>query len=149
MLYSVNLAQKETFFSQYAQEEMVDLLGGTFGVPVSYRCSIVPVDPGYEARTDLISKDVYGDDISADLIVKINGPSDPFEVNEGQYIALPSPGDTDRFIGTPEKAFSEAAITAASSRPKAKAKRDKRKPNEAVLGDSRFNIDIQSSVVVY
>jgi len=49
----------------------------------------VRVENYYIARPDLISLAVYGDDKYADVICKINGLSNPFELNEGMYLYTP------------------------------------------------------------
>lgn len=149
MLYSMNLAKKETFHSDYLDEDLVDLLGGTFVIPESYQGDVVPVEPGYEGRMDLISLEVYGDDMYADILGRLNGPSNPLEVNEGLYMVLPGMAELDKFIQKPAEAWSEARQSANSKRPKAKTRNAKRKPNEAVVGDKRFNIDAQSKIVIY
>lgn len=149
MLYSRNLAQKETFHSEYLDEDIVDLLGGTFEIPESYACNVVPCDPGYEARMDLIADTIYGDDIYMDLLTKLNGPSNPFEVNDDIYLIFPGLGELDKFNRKPAEAWSEEKLSRVAARPKAKTKNEKRKPNEAVIGDKRFNIDPVSKIIVY
>lgn len=57
---------------------------------------IVKVEEYYVARPDLISLAVYGDDKYADVICKINGISNPFELNEGMYLYTPDIGIIDK-----------------------------------------------------
>ena len=43
------------------------------------------------ARPDLVSLMMYGTDKYADIICKVNGISNPFEINEGMVIVCPPP----------------------------------------------------------
>lgn len=149
MLFSPSLARKETFHSDYLDEEIVDLLGGTFEIPASYACSITPIDAGYEGRVDLIADVLYGDDMYADVVLHLNGPGNPFEFNKDQNIIVPNQDEVGEFFQAPSKAWSEKYLAAKESRPKPKARSEKRKPNEAVIGDKRFNIDPQSKIIIY
>lgn len=149
MLFSPSLARKETFHSDYLNEEIVDLLGGTFEIPTSYACSVTPIDAGYEGRVDLIADVLYGDDMYADVVLRLNGPGNPFEFNKDQNIIVPNQDEVGEFFQTPAKAWSEKHLAAKESRPKPKARSEKRKPNEAVIGDKRFNIDPQSKIIIY
>jgi hypothetical protein len=149
MLFSPTLARKETYRSEYLDEEIVDLLGCTFSIPESYQCQVAPIDSDYMARPDLVADEVYADDMYADLIVKLNGSGNPFELYDGQNIILPSLDNLQNFNQTPAKEWSEAYLASQSTQPKAKARNEKRKPNEAVIGDKRFNIDAQSKIIVY
>lgn len=149
MLFSPSLARKETFHSDYLDEDIVDLLGGTFNVPKSYPCSIMTVDAGYECRSDLISDAVYGDDMYSDIIVKLNGSGDPFGFNVDQSILVPGMDEVNEFFQQPAKAWSEQYLAAKESRPKPKNRSEKRKPNQSVVGDKRFNIDTQSNIIIY
>lgn len=149
MLYSITLAQKEPFISKHAGEEMIDLLGGSFEIPPEYRGDIVPVDPDYECRLDLIANVVYGDDLHADLLFHLNGPSDIFSINNDDYLIFPDLGSLDEFNREPQAIWSERERELKRQRPKVKTKLDKRKPNEAILGDKRFNIDPQAGIITY
>lgn len=149
MLNSLVQSRKETFFSKYLEEEIVDLLGKTFQVPQEYSYEVINVDPGYECRYDLISKDIYQDDMYADIIMKLNGPSNPFEINEDMYIIVPTFESVNDFTVKPNKSWNLDEDSLSKYKPKAKSKTEKRKPNEAVLGDKRFNIDVNSKIVVY
>ena len=51
--------------------------------------SFVVVEQEYIARPDLISLAIYGDDKYADLLCKINGISNPFELNKNMIIYAP------------------------------------------------------------
>lgn len=137
--------------SDYLQEPLYNLLDTTFVIPQSYGYNVVEVDKEYVARPDLISYQAYGDTMYADVICKLNGISNPFELNEGMLLVIPSPEYIDDFVQRPdikEKEYSK--INAGNTiTPTPKRKNEKRKANEAVINDSRFKIDKTSRIVIY
>ena len=66
-----------------------DLAVQTIDPSVGISGSFLVVNKYYVARPDLISLAVYGDDKYADILCKINGISNPFELNENDVIILP------------------------------------------------------------
>lgn len=54
---------------------------------------IVKVNKHYVARPDLVSLALYGTDRYGDIICKMNGLSNPFELNEGMLLVCPSLSD--------------------------------------------------------
>ena len=66
-----------------------DLLAKTFNSSKEYFAQVVIVNEYYVGRPDLISLAMYGDDRYADVICKINGISNPFELNENDILFLP------------------------------------------------------------
>ena len=147
MILNPLIQGKQTIYSEYLNEEIIDLLGKTFQVPKEYTYEVVRVDPGYEARYDLISKEVFNDEINADIIRKLNGPSNPFEINEDMYIMIPTFDYIGNFRTIPSKLWDSDDKN--GTKPKPKSKTSKRRPNDAVIGDKRFNIDSQSKIVIY
>lgn len=78
-----------------------DLLSQTYNGNFIQGGRIVYVEKYYTARPDLISLAVYGDDKYGDIICKINGISNPFELNEGMYLYTPDLGVVSKlFTGT-------------------------------------------------
>lgn len=78
-----------------------DLLSQTYNGNFIQGGRIVYVEKYYTARPDLISLAVYGDDKYGDIICKINGISNPFELNEGMYLYTPDLGIVSKlFTGT-------------------------------------------------
>lgn len=128
-------------------EEIKDLLTLTFVVPETYHYRLFKVTKEYTARMDLISLDQYGSTDYVDVLCKLNGISNPYEVNEGQTIILPSSGDLGFFKYDGDTIENDAI--ASEEAPAAKKRTDKRKANEAVIGDSRFKIDKENRVVIY
>lgn len=150
MIYPV-LIKKNAIHSDYLDQDEIDLLSHTFSFPSSFQFNVFHVTKEYIARPDLISLDAYGDSMFADVLCKINGISNPFELNEGMNLVLPSPDTVLNFSHDPS-AESESedkdASSSAGPTPAQKASR-KRKANEAVIGDSRFRLDPQNGIIIY
>jgi hypothetical protein len=108
---------------------------------------VVEVSERYIARPDLISNDVYGDTIYTDLICKLNGISNPFELNKGMLLIIPSIDNIMDFMKT--VSVEESDVINTTNKPTPKQKKEKRKANEAVIGDSRFKIDKNRGIVIY
>ena len=149
MLFSPLLARKETYHSEYLDEDIVDLLGATFDIPRSYSFAIVPIEDGYDGRADLIADAIYNDEMYQEILTRVNGPGNPFEMISGQIMVVPTTDMLDDFIQEPAKEWSEQYLAKQAAKPKPKARNEKRKPNEAVIGDKRFNIDTQSKIIIY
>lgn len=66
-----------------------DLAVQTIDPNVEISGSFLVVNKYYVARPDLIALAVYGDDRYADILCKVNGISNPFELNENDVIILP------------------------------------------------------------
>lgn len=67
----------------------MDLLSQTIDPTTEITGSFLVINKHYVARPDLISLAVYGDDQYADILCKINGISNPFEMNENDVIIIP------------------------------------------------------------
>jgi hypothetical protein len=139
---------KSVIKSEHLNEEIYNFLDKTFIIPVSFIYDVVKITEKYVARPDLLSLDIYGDDSYVDIICKLNGIGNPFELNEGDTIILPNMGDIDNFIIMPN-AESLEKETLKEISPKSKAKKEKRKPNDAIIGDKRFTIDTKKRVIIY
>ena len=155
MLEYTTLNFKNTIKSDYLQEEIYNLLDLTFLIPSRYNYNIFTVTKDYIARPDLISYDAYGDETFADIICKVNGISNPFELNEGMKLIIPSPENILDFTRRVQKypgedlynSTNDSAVT--SMQNNVKTKRSKRQANEAVVVDKRFNIDSASGIIIY
>jgi hypothetical protein len=146
-LLHTSLMFKNNFSSEYLGEEMINLLDTTFVIPEYYNYNIFEVTEEYVARPDLISYDAYGDEMYTDVICKLNGISNPFELNKGTKLIIPSPEHIMNFITKPSA--NDIESDEKLNRPIAKQKNEKRKPNEAIVGDKRFKIDRTSGVIIY
>ena len=145
------LNNKGVFKSSAIDEEMRNLLDMTFQIPTQgFNYQVFEVSSDYIARPDLISYDAYGNTDYTDIICKLNGISNPFELNEGDIILLPSAEDLNSksFVFKAPRAELENNDFI-NNTPKPKYKNEKRKPNEAIIGDSRFKIDPTSSIIIY
>ena len=72
-------------------EEGLDLLTKSLNfVDGTQQGNFLQVNEYYVARPDLISLAVYGDDRYADIICKLNGISNPFELNEKMVLFIPT-----------------------------------------------------------
>ena len=142
------LSNKTECKSEHLNDRMYNYLDTTFEIPEEFTYSLIQVTADYVARPDLISFKAYNDDSYADVICKLNGISNPFEINEGDVLVLPIFSELKRFLVTPNVAelhLDDGNI----ERPVAKKKTDKRKANEAVIGDKRFSIDKNKRIIIY
>lgn len=145
MLVHNCLSKKSTFKSEYLNEEIYNLLDETFTFPINgFDFNIFDVTEEYIARPDLISLDAYGDSVFSDVICKLNGISNPFELNEGMKLVLPTPDYIDKFTHDP---INESDNNI--SNPEPKLKTETRAVNDAVVGDTRFKIDSTNGVILY
>ena len=128
------------------QSNIKCLSDSTFVIPQEYQYEILEVSDRYISRPDLLAHDVYGDTLYTDLLCKLNGISNPFELNKGMLIIVPSPECIMDFM---KDVTIEELDDYVENKPTPKNKTDKRKPNEAVVGDSRFKIDKNRGVIIY
>lgn len=147
MLFHTVLNNKEIIKSDWLNDNVINLNDSTFHIPKSYQYDVIEVSERYIARPDLISNDVYGDTIYTDLLCKLNGISNPFELNEGMLLIIPSIDSIMDFMKT--VSVSESDINDNIIKPVTKTKSEKRKANEAVVGDTRFKIDKNRGIVIY
>lgn len=68
---------------------MIDLLSDVIRKDVPLRGRTIVVTKDYIARPDLIAFVSYGTDAYGDLVCKLNGISNPFELNEGMILFIP------------------------------------------------------------
>lgn len=151
MIFHTVLNNKKQIYSDWLQETVINLGDSSFQIPDEYQYEILEVTEKYIARPDLLSKDIYGDSIYSDLLCKLNGISNPFELNEGMIMIIPSPDCIINFMKTPTTAECDnnTAASGMATKPVAKAKTEKRKANEAIVGNVRFKIDKDRGIVIY
>jgi hypothetical protein len=148
MIFHTVLNNKKEIFSYWLQDTVINLTDSSFQIPDEYSYEILEVTEKYIARPDLLSHDIYGDTLFSDLICKLNGISNPFELNEGMILVIPSPDNIMGFMKEPSIEESDV-VGDVNDKPIVKQKHEKRKANEAVLGDTRFRIDKTRGVVIY
>lgn len=147
--YSI-LNLKTPIESEYLGEDVLNLLDYTFSIPKQYAYNVFEITKEYIARPDLISLDAYGDTMYTDVICKLNGISNPFELNEGMKLIIPTPSDVYKFITEPSIKDRDANWgPVKGSVNSAKTKNSKRQANEAIMGDTRFKIDKSKGVIIY
>lgn len=146
MLQNPLLINKSEIKSKVLNEKIVNLLDKTFRIPKEFSYNIVEITSDYIARMDLLAKQLYGDIRYQDVLCKLNGISNPFELNEGMVLVIPSPDNIMSFMKTPTIAECDETNNV---KPVAKNKNEKRKPNEAIIGDSRFKIDRERGIIIY
>lgn len=115
---------------------------------------ILVVNKYYVARPDLISLAIYGSDQYADIICKLNGISNPFELNENDIIYYPNveylsecckyqPNSSD-FIKSEEDEIKSTKKILYQ-----KKKTEPRSPNEQIEGQKNYIIDKSLGLVFY
>lgn len=148
MLLNSLLELKRTKKYSKTQEEMIDLLSKTFVFSTNFEFRIVEVTDLSIARPDILSNIIYGSDKYGDLICKLNGISNPLELNKGQLLIVPEPQDIQKFL-MKETTDIDDLTNDSALRPQPKKKKEKRKTNEAVDGDVRYKIDASNKIIVY
>ena len=121
------------------EEDLIDLGSPSFTIPNSFRGAMYEVTEEHVARPDLLSSDLYGDEMYADVICKLNGISNPLELNEGMLIVVPSPDDVDEFIVTPSDLDYKET----------KVKRKRKRPSDRSQFSKQFTYNDSTKVVVY
>ena len=151
MIFHTVLNNKKQIYSDWLQDTVINLGDSSFQIPDEYQYEILEVTEKYIARPDLLAKDIYGDSIYSDLLCKLNGISNPFELNEGMIMIIPSPDCIINFMKDPSAAECDNnnANSSIATKPVAKAKNEKRKANEAIVGNVRFKIDKDRGIVIY
>lgn len=129
-------------------EIIVNLLDKTFFIPDKFNYNVIEVPKECVARMDLIAKQIYGNSAFSDILCKLNGISNPFELNEGDMIVCPSVSDIGKFYYF-ELPSEKDEMSENLNKPIPKGPKEKRKPNEAVVGDKRYKVDRANKVIVY
>lgn len=134
----------------FSGENHYDLLYQTFRIPKDFRYNVYVVTDEYVARPDLLSLHVYGTVNYADVLCKLNGISNPFELNDGMYIVAPDANDIPLFytIDHSKEDAIQSGVTIDAKKLQ-KKKNETRKANEQVIGDRNFRIDRNSKIVIY
>lgn len=106
----VNSLDKKPFFTKPdgtlvrdLTQSMINLQSRSF---VTYKVFKVPRD--YRMRPDLISKAVYNNSLYAEIILKYNGISNPFSINEDDVILIPDLDDAEQKILTTQNRGEES-----------------------------------------
>jgi hypothetical protein len=138
---------KSVIKSEHLNEDIYNYLDKTFSIPNKFSYNVMKITDKYVARPDLLSLDVYGNDMYVDIICKLNGIGNPFELNIDDIVILPTYNDINNFIIKPNPNSLETKDNKLAPNPK--TKQEKRKPNDSILGDKRFTIDTKKRVIIY
>ena len=136
-------------------ETYIDLLSKTYDEGMVGSFSPIVVNKYYVARPDLISLAVYGDDKYGDIICKVNGISNPFELNEDMLILLPNVEFLSSCVLKNQKKSDliedpkTDRIYKNNETNLQKKKNELRSPNQQVIGDSNYIIDKSLGIVFY
>ena len=135
--------------------DMYDLATSTINENVNVSGSFIVVNKHYVARPDLLSLAVYGDDKYADILCKINGISNPFELNENDIIIIPN---VETIIDMTTSANEQSVfcdddkreiIDNISNTRLQKTVYQERSSNEQLVGDRNYIIDNTHGIVIY
>lgn len=149
MLINSILEGKPSKVHKSSGEEMIDLAAQTFVWPRDFEFQIVEVSEDIEARPDIISQNVYGTDKYGDLICKINDIRNPFELSAGTILIIPEVNYLKDFFTREVIDFGDFGDKPSEDKPRPKRKNERRRPNEAVIGDVRYKIDKSSRIIYY
>lgn len=134
-------------------ETYVDLMSKSFDKDVEITGQICVVNQYYVGRPDLISMVYYHDDRYADIICKVNGISNPFELNEDDVLLIPDLECVQQAMknfDVPSELISTDNDTLSETDKKyRKMKNEPRSPNQQVVGESNYVIDKSLGVVFY
>lgn len=134
--------------------EYKDLLSTIINKDVTnmfYEYRIIEVTDDYIARPDLISLAIYGTDKYADIICKVNGISNPFELNTGMKLIIPDEKSFNTFltVGKPTENISKNKSISGILSNNQKLRNEKRSPGEQTIGDYLFKIDRDNCIIYY
>lgn len=149
MLKYSTLDSKNIFKSEYLEENIYNMLDFTFEIPYDYTYNIFEVTEEFIARPDLISYKAYGDSMFTDIICKLNGISNPFELNVGMKLILPAPEEIHKFSVQPSIKDRDENWGPNTGSRQIKTKFTKRQANDAIVGDTRFKIDKTNGIIIY
>lgn len=150
MIENPLILNKSTITSKVLNNtEIVNLLDKTFSIPNEFTYNVIEIPKDCIARMDLIANQIYGDPSFSDLLCKLNGISNPFELNEGDMIVCPNVSDIGNFYYIESAYEKEIENDEKVNKPIPKGVKEKRKPNEAVIGDKRYKVDRANKVIIY
>ena len=133
-----------------------DLLYKTVDLEKNYSGGFLEVNEYYIARPDLISLACYGTDKYGDIICKVNGISNPFELNKGMILFIPTYESINNILDIKinssiktQKLEDANEIAVILREGNQKAKNEKRTPANQIVGDKNFIIDKSLGLVFY
>lgn len=136
-------------------EYIKDLLSSNINLPenlleIKDDLKVYLVEKEYIARPDLISLAFYGTDQYADVLCKVNGISNPFELNEGELIFIPAFGYVQRAFNRSEpNDVIENDDYLGKTKINQKFKDERHSANEQTYGDRNYVIDFNRGLIFY
>lgn len=136
------------------KETYLDLLAPVYKTDFSPSGKVIIVNQYYVARPDLISLAIYGDDKYGDIICKLNGISNPFELNENDILFIPSIDDLNELTYNNDLASKlineDDELSIISNKVDMRKKySEKRAPNELTVDQSNYIIDKSLGLIFY
>lgn len=139
------------------QVKMKDLLRKTYRDDIDFMESfkVIEVTKEYNGRPDLISQAIYHTDEYADILCKLNGISNPFELCEGNMIICPGEQliskipDLDISNSNIEGLADDTSTLLKKYNNYKKEKNEKRSPNEATVFDHTYIAIPDTNLLVY
>jgi hypothetical protein len=100
----LNSLDEKPLFTRPDGIEIKDLTASMFDMRVdnNIKYNIYKVPKEYEMRPDLISGAVYNNSLFAEVILKFNGISNPFTIQAGDMILIPSLDSMAAIVAKPE-----------------------------------------------
>jgi len=155
-----------TKYKDNKSTKFIDLSCKTFNGVNFNNARPVLIDENYVARPDLVALAVYGDDKYGDVICKINGISNPFELNKGMVLYLPDIDEINKSLlgsqsendlleeyktGRKNKKISDTTKETISKKKKnlQKLKNERRSPGDQTVEDKNYYIDKNLGIVIY
>lgn len=138
----------------YNQNSFIDLLANNYKVTNLSGGTMRLVNKYYVCRPDLISLAMYGSDEYGDIICKVNGISNPFELNEGTILYIPpleyimscvksNKKQSDFIKGNTDTIFN------VSKNDHRKKINEKRSSNEMTIENTNYVIDKSLGMIFY
>ena len=142
---------KPRIFSEEVGEQMINLCSQTFILQPNVEYHLFITTPDYIGRPDLVSQFLYNTTTYTDIICKINGISNPFELNADKILICPTEAHISSFYLPSEDDYEDDVngIPLTSNKPQPKQVDEKRSANDSIVNDKRFDIDKENRVVVY
>lgn len=102
----LEILSKKRYFKKDNGDLSLDLTRGSIN-PIEFArvnpISIYIVTDEDQMRPDLIAHRVYGNHYNVDILLKYNAISNPFALNTGDVLRIPSDGDISKLVAFPEK----------------------------------------------
>lgn len=145
MISSIASIKMSTTTLSVTGEAIRNLSDKVFVIPSEFKYGVTTVQKDWEARPDLISIALYKDDSYTELLCRLNGISNPFELNEGDKLVYPAPEELYRFYTSDTLKIEEPDI----KKDNAKSRAEIRKPSDVTVGDSRYTVDKERKIIIY